>query len=70
MKAIQRRQLVTQRFATTSCQDREHMSALHACKNYIVLQTFTGSLVTEIGKTEVALKLMARIMGRATVPAV
>ncbi len=46
------------------------MSALHAGKNHIVLQTLTGSLITEISKTEVVLKLMARIMDRTAVPAV
>lgn len=70
MKAIQRRQLVAQRFTTTGCQDRKHMPALHACKNHIVLQTLTGSLVAEISKAEVSLELMAWIMGGTAVPAV
>lgn len=70
MKTIQRRQLVTQRFTTTGCQDSEHMSALHACENHIVLQALAGAFVAEISKAEVALQLMARIVGRAAVAAV
>ncbi len=46
------------------------MSALHTGKNHIVLQTLARSLVAEICKAEVSLKLMARIMDRTAVLAV